>query len=135
MVEETKKNQAEMRKDGPADAVLAPFFAAARATETKPSDALMERILQDATSFQGILRASSVRKPHDPSFLSAVINYLGGWRGVSALTACVTTGVIVGFAVPDSVAIWSMGLVHPEGAGDLSYFDAYGTDGYIQEHG
>ena len=135
MVEKTEKNQPEPRFASAEDADLALYFAAARSSETHPRDALMDRILQDAENVQSNLTRPDKPQSGDAGFVSKLLDNLGGWRGISTLTACATMGVLVGFSAPDSIAIWSMGLIPSDGSGDLSFFETFGADGYVTEQG
>ena len=80
----------------PADrdaALLAPFFAEARAREIGPTTALLSAILADAGAVAAERRAPAPGAPR-----RGRIRQFGGWRGLAALAACAVLGFWIGIA-------------------------------------
>jgi hypothetical protein len=80
-----------MTEDGQA-ALLAPFLAAARAEDTTPRVALVDAVLADAADVSAA-RARPAPAPRRPRWrFPAPV----GWRGATALAACVVAGFVIG---------------------------------------
>jgi hypothetical protein len=75
-----------------AAAALAPFLASARAEDTAPRTALINAILADAADVSSTrARPAPVPQRHRWRFPAPV-----GWRGATALAACVVAGFVIG---------------------------------------
>lgn len=92
-----------------AEAELARLLMAARGPEVPVPSALMERVLADAADVQKDL-AQPAPTPPRPSLLKRFIESLGGWQGMSALTASACVGLVVGLSAPDAVAAYLPGF-------------------------
>jgi len=117
------------------DDALEEFFSASRGVGPKPDPALMDRILQDAAAVQAGFQVSPVRKPAPARPFARIADMLGGWGGVSALTLCAATGLIVGFSTPDTIASYSFGMVSAEASVDLEFEVYFGFDDFNAENG
>ena len=87
------------------DAVDA-LFAAARADTPEVPDHLMQRVLLDAQAVQP--RPVEVERP---TFLSQLIEMIGGRVGAGGLIAATLAGVWLGFAPPAAVENMSAALL------------------------
>lgn len=92
------------------EAELQAFFEAASAKTEAPGDALMSAILADADALQPDPHAIKVRRGAF-SWSRDVWQVLGGWRGVSALTASVVLGLWVGYAPPAGLSTFTEALL------------------------
>lgn len=88
------------------DAGLDAFFAAARATETIPTEAFMARVLADAAALQpagAVLAAPAATRP--TGILATLRAVFAGGAPMAGLIAAGLAGVWFGFAMPlESVA-------------------------------
>ena len=93
--------------EGAEDALLAPFFAAARA---RADDALprglQDRLLRDALALQPLREAVPASRPGFAARLrgawAAAARLLGGAPGVAVVCSAGVAGVWIGLAVPDA---------------------------------
>lgn len=88
----------------PDNARLEALFAAARGAE-RPGDDLVARVLADAAAVQA--GAAAPAAPPAPAvrggLWSGILSALGGWPGVSGVTAAGVAGLMLGFWAPDVV--------------------------------
>lgn len=110
---------------------LEDFFAAAKAMQTLPEAGLMDRILRDAATVQ----IEMIAAPTAPKvgFWVGFADTLGGWRGMSSLTACACAGLWFGFATPQTVSDFSAGLISVGETAQLDYDDPYGLQELLTE--
>lgn len=110
MVEKNRLDDQEL------DAV---FAAAAQNPPTMSAD-LFARIVQDAKGVSADAVAATVpATPSEPTgFFAALIETIGGWRGVAGLATATLAGVWIGVAQPDTITGLTGGYV-----GDITYFD------------
>ena len=84
------------------EAVLAPFFAAARAEEAPPPTALLSAILADAAEVHAARTTPAHPAPTPPArrprFGARLLSPIGGWGGLAALGACAAFGFWLGLA-------------------------------------
>jgi hypothetical protein len=76
------------------EALLAPFFAVARAEAAAPTTALLSAILADAAAAS----ASRAAQPAPAPRARRRLEPIGGWRGLAALAACALLGLWLGLA-------------------------------------
>jgi hypothetical protein len=95
--------------DGAADG-LEVLFAAARAAEPRPSEALVSRILADAATVGAghAARAAAAAAPAVPprglgARLARLFEPVGGWQAAAGLGACAAAGFWLGLAGPESL--------------------------------
>ncbi len=113
---------------------LGAFFEAARKAAPQPDAPLMERVLADAAKVQADLTAQNATPVARSSRLwLAIAENLGGWRGMSALTACACTGLWIGFSTPEFVDSYSGGLLTAEPVDTLDFADLYGFEDMLTE--
>lgn len=86
------------------------FLRSARAAEPV-GDALLARVLADAAEVQDALRPRPVSPSPRPGWLAQITAALGGWQGVSGVTAAGITGLALGFLAPDLVDTLSGGQI------------------------
>lgn len=106
----------EKKPDISPDQDLTAFFEAAKANDVTPGAAFLETVMALAVD-----EAEARAKPNVPSakttpLFTHLIRSLGGWKPVTALTACTCIGIVAGYAVPDSLDYLDMG-----GAQTLAY--------------
>lgn len=89
----------------PEDARLKALFAAAREAE-RPGDDLVARVLADAAAVQAAARPVPAPAP-TPTARSGtwagILSALGGWPGLSGVTAAGVAGLVLGFWAPDVI--------------------------------
>ncbi len=114
---------------------LEPFFRAAKDAVAEPGTDLMDRILQDAAAVQAgfVETAPAPASVPGPGLWAGILDSLGGWRGVSALTACAFVGLWIGFAAPGTIRDLSAGLVAPGEVATLDYNDLFGLQELLVE--
>lgn len=96
-----------MRPDD-SDPDLDALFDAVR--QARPPADLTERVLRDAAGVQDALRASMpVRAPAGRGGFGRLLSALGGWPGLSGVTAAGVFGLALGFAAPDLLDQLSVG--------------------------
>ena len=109
------------------DADLEGFFAAARSSRPVPDDTLMARILADANTHMPGKKFSLT------SLLRRSLEPVGGYAGVTALTACALFGLGLGYTGSEGID----GLLEPmtlsnsfdvDSAVDLFTFDSDSFD-------
>ncbi|MCP5087196.1 MAG: hypothetical protein GY952_10385 [Rhodobacteraceae bacterium] len=110
------------------------FFDAARRAQPEPEIGLMNRILVDAAD----VLASRSRAPVGtadarPGFWRTLMETLGGWPGMSALTACAFAGLWIGFMTPDVVSGYSGGLIVGSQTETLDFSDLDGLEELLTE--
>jgi len=113
------------------DENLEDFFSAAKTVQVMPDTALMARILQDAAVVQAEIQAPQPMP--ETSLWADFVEMLGGWRGVSGLTACACAGLWFGFATPQTVSDFSAGLISTGETAQLDYDDPYGLQDLLTE--
>lgn len=119
------------------EAVLAPFFAAARNEgDGGPSTALLSAILGDAAEV-----AAGRQAPGRPSRMAAprrgrlrpLLGPIGGWRGLAALGVCAALGFWIGQASGIAIdgAELTAGSTSPYSATDQlgAFFDLASVEG------
>jgi len=79
---------------------LSDLFATAR-DEAVPSDALMARVLADATTVQAALMVPEALPGR--GLFGGWLNSIGGWRGAGGLVAATVAGLMIGVYAPDSI--------------------------------
>ena len=87
----------EPEKDG-----LEAVFAAARGAE-RPGDDLVARVMADAAAVQAEASAAPPAPTSAGGVWSGVLSALGGWPGLSGVTAAGVAGLVLGFWAPDVV--------------------------------
>ena len=85
---------------------LEALLAAARDARP-PGDALVARVLADATAVQAEAGASTSVARRGP--LAGLLATLGGWPGLSGVTAAGVAGLALGFWAPELVDGWTGG--------------------------
>jgi hypothetical protein len=85
----------------PEDERMDALFAAARGAE-RPGDDLVARVLADAAAVQAEAAPKPVTPPRGGR-LSGLLSALGGWPGLSGVTAAGIAGLALGFWAPDVV--------------------------------
>lgn len=103
------------------DAVLAPFFEAARETAPLPSAALIERILDDAA----LPNPTPAPPVKSPGLLARLLAAIGGWPAAAGLAAAAITGVTIGVATPDLVESLSGGYLSMTGTAAEDFMPSY----------
>lgn len=87
----------------PEDARLEALFAAAREAE-RPGDDLVARVLADAAMVQAAARPALSPSPVQRGGVWAgILSALGGWPGLSGVTAAGVAGLVIGLWAPDVV--------------------------------
>jgi hypothetical protein len=89
----------------PEDARLDALFAAAREAET-PGDDLVARVLADAAMVQAAARPAPAPSPapvQRGGVWAGILSALGGWPGLSGVTAAGVAGLVIGLWAPDVV--------------------------------
>jgi hypothetical protein len=75
-------------------------------------EALFARVLADAAAVQDAMRPQPVSPPSRPSgWMAQITAALGGWPGISGVTAAGITGLALGFLAPDLVDTLSGGQI------------------------
>lgn len=99
------------------EALLAPFFTAARETAPAPSPDLMARVMADAEAVQAQQGAVAGARPAAPRAgpWARLAQGLGGWPAMAGLGAAGLAGVWIGLSLPETLP----GL--PPGAGADDY--------------
>jgi hypothetical protein len=97
----------------------AAFADLRNATAAPPSDALIERVLQDAAEaaptvdmldladFESLGDTTGIgdaARSHSPGIFASVVEAMGGWRPVTAVLASAVIGVSIGLSAPMNVA-------------------------------
>jgi len=113
------------------DEKLEDFFKAAKEAQPLPDAALMHRILQDASVVQNRLLEPAPLPA--TGFWAGIVDTLGGWRGVSALTVSACAGLWFGFVTPQTVSDLSAGLIPQTTFAELDYGDPYGLQEMLTE--
>ena len=87
------------------DDILEGLFAEARTEMMRPSDDLMARVMADA--IDAMPNASAPAAPrHSGGFLALI----GGWPALAGLATATVAGVWIGFAAPDAVTDYALGV-------------------------
>jgi hypothetical protein len=97
-------------RDEEAEAALAPFLAAARAEDAPPRVALLNAILADAAAVSAERQpAPAVARPGRRFRLPALLEPIGGWRGVAALGLCAALGFWLGVSevTIEGTTVWA----------------------------
>ena len=89
------------------DAMLDALFEAGQDAGPTPSEALMARIVADATQMQPEISAETVPPKSEPSVLARLRDALGGWTGVGGLATATMAGLFFGFSQPNLVGLTS----------------------------
>ena len=99
----------EKKPDISPDQDLAAFFDAAKANDASPNAAFLENVMALAVS-ETEARAKPPAAPVAtiPAF-TKLIRSLGGWKSVTALTACTCLGIVAGYVAPDSLDYLDLG--------------------------
>ena len=95
-----------MARETDTDMMLDALFAEAR--QDMPDDALMARVLADASAVQDAARAAPpVTAPRpERGWLAGMVAAIGGWGALSGVSAAGVMGLAVGLYSPDAVANW-----------------------------
>lgn len=104
------------------------LLAVAAAPNVPVNAALMDRVLADASAVQARQAKPLPAPASQVPLWTRITDVLGGWQCVSALTASVCVGLVVGFSAPDTVSAFIPGLV--DGTLDTEFGDGafYGAD-------
>lgn len=105
------------------DLMLEAHFAAARAADLGPSDALMARVMADAIAEQEAAQAvpAAGRVAPERVGLRGVFRALGGWPAVAGLSCATLAGIWIGVAPPEALAVTAQSVW---GADTLLAWDA-----------
>ncbi|MEJ6394352.1 hypothetical protein V8J82_13860 [Gymnodinialimonas sp. 2305UL16-5] len=93
-----------MDTDRQDDDALEAMFAQARAAG--PDAALRARVLADADRVQAELAAMTPAAPPRRGWIIGLVSAVGGWGAASGITAAGALGLMIGFAVPDTLELW-----------------------------
>jgi len=128
-----------MTKQNADNEMIESLFAEIRDGEDPvPGDALLSRIMADATSQQRQAHPPiRTAKTHRPGFISQLINAFGGWPALAGMTTAAAAGLWIGIYPPaliDNLAsdIWfgSEATIDAEIAADFdSDFDLFLLEG------
>jgi hypothetical protein len=91
------------------------LFAAAR--DDMPSADLQARVLDEAAAVQAAQALPRPASPRGGGLLASLAAALGGWPGLSGVTAAGVIGLGLGFYAPDLVDSLSAGQVWSVGGG------------------
>ncbi|AHM02506.1 hypothetical protein roselon_00039 [Roseibacterium elongatum DSM 19469] len=88
----------------------------AQARGTTPSDDLVARVLADAARVQEdaaaqVQPSAAPTAPRGRRFRPAWVSAIGGWGGVSGVTLAGVVGLVIGFAMPDTIDVLSGGQI------------------------
>ena len=83
------------------DSELDGLFAAARGANPLPSDALMQRIMADATAE---IAAAQPERPARRGILATALAMIGGWPAAAGLATAAVTGLMIGLLTPNTLA-------------------------------
>ena len=80
------------------------LFAEARTAESQDDAALMARVYADALRLQpAALPIAKVNSARHPGWWAALVDMLGGRRGLAGLGTAAVAGVMLGFVQPSSI--------------------------------
>lgn len=105
------------------DPILEAHFAAARGDAAVPSDTLIARVMADAVAAQEAMQAAAEeqRVVTQNGGLSGILRAMGGWPAMAGLSCATLTGVWIGVAPPDALAVTAQNVL---GAEALMAWDA-----------
>ena len=103
------------------DQILDDLFAEARAKSPTPSDDLMARVMGDAMDAMPKARTVAV-EPRRGGFFAMI----GGWPSFAGLATAAVAGVWIGFASPDAVTDYALGVSYDVSALAPGYGDLLG---------
>ena len=115
------------------DRALVQMFDAGKRDHPMPSSDLMARVLADAAAVQAGFAAKPGYETQRRTLWNKVHEMMGGWPGLSALTASVCVGVFFGFSSPDTVLTYVPGIETELADGSFDFFDAVGEDSEVIE--
>ena len=98
------------------DSELDGLFAAARGANPLPSDALMQRIMADATAE---IAAAQPERPARRGILATALAMIGGWPAAAGLATAAVTGLMIGLFTPDTLDSLSGGYLTTASSYDL----------------
>lgn len=87
------------------DQELDDLFAAEAADTPEPSQALMQRIINDAdrVSDARLMAERPTKAAQRPGFISSLVSAIGGWPGIAGLTTATVVGIWIGFSPPAAI--------------------------------
>ena len=98
-------------KTGFDDTWLEADFATARDAAPDPSDALMARVMADADAVQAEMARARGMPAAPRRGLAGVWRALGGWPAVAGLSTAAVTGIWIGVAPPDALAVTAQSVL------------------------
>ena len=109
-------------------------FAAARAMQPKPSDALMARIVEDAATMQSAAIAPEVNAPRKGRF-AMFLDAVGGWPAMSGFVAATAAGLWLGIDPPAPVENLTLAYLGTDFGSYVIDTSAEQALGFIDEEG
>ena len=113
----------EKKPDISPDLDLAAFFDAAKANDTSPNAAFMENVMALAVGETEARAKPRITPVETTPAFTKLIRSLGGWKSVTASTACTCLGIVAGYVAPDSLGYLDLG-------GTQTIAETFDDDGY-----
>ncbi len=99
----------EKKPDISPDQQLAAFFDAAKAKNGKVNAAFLENVMALAVGETEVRAKPPIAPVATAPAFTKLIRSLGGWKSVTALTACTCIGIVAGYVAPNSLDYLDLG--------------------------